>query len=150
MHYFPLVFLWFIYQNVSGGPVELKLIRVLYKLRRYICQNENHSPFSFPYIASLSRSCFKCCASIWDFIAIYAMVLFANSRIVEFKRNYLNFHTVNWPFICSNIPAAPAYGVYISQLIRYYRACGSYQDFLDRRLLPIRKLQNQGFLLVKL
>jgi len=36
------------------------------------------------------------------------------------------------PFICSNIPAMPAYGVYISQLIRYSRACVSYQDFLER------------------
>jgi hypothetical protein len=53
-------------------------------------------------------------------------------------------------FICSNIPAAPAYGVYISQLIRYSRACGSYQDFIDRGLLLTRKLLNQGFLLVKL
>ena len=42
------------------------------------------------------------------------------------------------------------YGVYISQLIRYSRACGSYQDFLDRGLLLTRKLLNQGFLLVKL
>ena len=30
------------------------------------------------------------------------------------------------------------------------RACGSYQDFLDRGLLLTRKLLNQGFLLVKL
>ena len=66
------------------------------------------------------------------------------------KRDYFNFPIVNFPFICSNIPAAPAYGVYISQLIRYSRACGSYQDFLDRRLLLTRKLLNQGFLLVKL
>jgi hypothetical protein len=29
------------------------------------------------------------------------------------------FPIVNFPFLCSNIPAAPAYGVYISQLIRY-------------------------------
>ena len=57
---------------------------------------------------------------------------------------------MNFPFICSNIPVAPAYGVYISQLIRYSRACGSYQDFLDKGLLLTRKLQNQGFLLVKL
>jgi hypothetical protein len=57
---------------------------------------------------------------------------------------------VNFPFICSNIPAAPAYGVYISQLIRYSRACGFYQDFLDRGLLLTRKLLNQGFFLVKL
>ena len=57
---------------------------------------------------------------------------------------------MNFPFICSNIPAASAYGVYISQLIRYSRACGSYQNTLDRGLLLIRKLLNQGYLLVKL
>jgi hypothetical protein len=51
----------------------------------------------------------------------------------------------NFPFICSNIPATPAYGVYISQMIRYSRACGSYQDFLDRGLLLTRKLRNQRF-----
>ena len=50
------------------------------------------------------------------------------------KRDDFNFYIVNFPFICSNIPAAPAYGVYISQLIRYSRACGSYHDFLDRGL----------------
>ena len=63
------------------------------------------------------------------------------------KRDYFNFLILNFPFtsIC-NIPAAPAYGVYISQLIRYSRACGSYQDFLDRGLLLTRKLLNQGFL----
>ena len=66
------------------------------------------------------------------------------------KRHDFNFPIVNFPFICSNIPAAPAYGVYISQLIRYSRACGSYQDFLDRGFLLKRKLLNQGFLLVKL
>jgi len=59
------------------------------------------------------------------------------------KRDYFNFPIVNFPFICSNIPAAPAYGVYISQLVRYSRACGSYQDFLDRGLLLTRKLLNQ-------
>jgi hypothetical protein len=59
---------------------------------------------------------------------------------------------VNFPFIYSysNIPAAPAYRVYNSQMIRYSRACGSYQDFRDRGLLLTRKLLNQGFLLVKL
>ncbi len=61
------------------------------------------------------------------------------------KRYDFNFPIVNIPFICSNIPAAPANGVYISQLIRYSRACGSYQDFLHKGLLL-----SQGFLLVKL
>jgi hypothetical protein len=35
-------------------------------------------------------------------------------------------------------------------MIRYSRACGSYQDFFDRGLLLTRKLLNQGFHLVKL
>jgi len=60
------------------------------------------------------------------------------------KRDGFNFPIVNFPFICSNIPVAPTYGVYISQLIRYSRACGSYQKFIDRGLLLTRKLLNKG------
>ena len=36
------------------------------------------------------------------------------------------------------------------QLIRYLRACGSYHDLLDKRLLLTRKLLHQGFLVVQL
>jgi hypothetical protein len=38
------------------------------------------------------------------------------------KRDDFNFPIVKFPFtsICRNIPAAPAFGIYISQLIRYY------------------------------
>ena len=35
------------------------------------------------------------------------------------KRDDLDFHIVNCPFLSSNIPSGPSYGVYISQLIRY-------------------------------
>ena len=66
------------------------------------------------------------------------------------KRDDFNFPIVNFLFICSSIAAAPAYGVYIFQLLRYNRACGSYERFLDRGLLLTKKLLNQGFLLVKL
>jgi hypothetical protein len=66
------------------------------------------------------------------------------------KRDDFNFPIANFPFICSNIPAAPAYGIYISQMIRYSRACGYYQNFLDRGWLLTRKVLNQGFLLVRL
>ena len=52
---------------------------------------------------------------------------------------------MNFPFVCGNIPAALAYGVYISEMIRY-----SYQDFVDRGLLLTMKLPNQEFLLVML
>ena len=35
------------------------------------------------------------------------------------KCNYFDFHIVNFPFLPSNIPSGPSYGVYILQLIRY-------------------------------
>ena len=37
------------------------------------------------------------------------------------KRDDFNFHITNFPFLSSNIPSSPAYGVFISQLIRYAR-----------------------------
>ena len=61
------------------------------------------------------------------------------------KRDDFSFPNVNFSFLCSNIPAAPAYGVYISQLIRYFQACIIYHDFLDRGLLLTRKQLNQEF-----
>ena len=60
------------------------------------------------------------------------------------KKDDFNSPIVNFPFMRSTFPAATAYGVYISQLIRYSRACGSNQDFLDRGLLLTRNLLNQG------
>jgi len=61
------------------------------------------------------------------------------------KRDEFNFPIVNYPFLDSNIPSSPAYGVYISQFIRYSRACNSYQVFL-RCVLLTRELLNQGFI----
>jgi hypothetical protein len=63
-------------------------------------------------------------------------------------RDDFNFPIVNFSFICSNIPATPAYGLYISQLTLYCTECASYQDFIDRELT--RKRLNQRFLLAKL
>ena len=42
------------------------------------------------------------------------------------KRDAFGFHIVNFFFMSSNIPSAPAYGVYASQLI-----CLNYSDFLS-------------------
>ena len=50
------------------------------------------------------------------------------------KREDFNFKIINFPNMCSNISASPAYGVYISQLIRYARASSNYSDFLKRHL----------------
>ena len=50
----------------------------------------------------------------------------------------------------SNIPASAAYGVYISQLIRYSRVCTKYSDFLDRAQLLTQKLLKQGYVAPRL
>ena len=48
------------------------------------------------------------------------------------KYDDFDFHIVNFPFLSSNIPSGPSYGVYISQLIRYARCCSHYEDFRYR------------------
>ena len=61
------------------------------------------------------------------------------------KRDDFNFHITNFPFLSSNIPTSPAYGVFISQLIRYVRACSSYGCFILRATRLSNKLLEQGF-----
>jgi hypothetical protein len=48
-------------------------------------------------------------------------------------------------FLCSNIPLSSAYGVYVSQLIRYTRICFVYEDFSKRGKLLTNKLMMQGY-----
>ena len=61
------------------------------------------------------------------------------------KRDDFIFSIVNFPYLCSNIPSSPVYGVYVSQLIRYARACSAYDQFLNRGKLLTDKLLLQGF-----
>ena len=61
------------------------------------------------------------------------------------KRDDFNFPIVNFPFLSSNIPSAPAYDVYVSQLIRYARAYSNYQDFMERGKVLTTKLLSQGY-----
>ena len=72
------------------------------------------------------------------------------------KREDFDFRIVNFPFMDSNIPfffpATPAYGVYISQLVRYARICTAKADFMHRLRRLSSRLKQQGFkstLLVK-
>ena len=64
------------------------------------------------------------------------------------KRDDFAFWIVNFPHMDSNIPANPAYGVYIFQRVRYARICTSKVDFIklidsaDFRSLHLRQ---QGF-----
>ena len=66
------------------------------------------------------------------------------------KRYDFNFHITNFPFLSSNIPSSPAYGVFISQLMRYARACSSYECFILRARRLSSKLLKQGYLVERL
>ena len=65
-----------------------------------------------------------------------------------YKRDDFNFHITNFLFLSSNIPTSPAYGVFISKLIRYTRACSTYECYIIRatrlsnRLLEQRSSSN--------
>ena len=55
--------------------------------------------------------------------------------------------TINFPFLSSNVPSSPAYGIFISQLIRYARACSSYECFILRAARLSSKLLGQGYVM---
>ena len=61
------------------------------------------------------------------------------------KRDDFSFHIVNFPFLSSNIPSGPTYGVYTSQLIRYARCCSQYSDFSARHKTLVERLLSQGY-----
>ena len=61
------------------------------------------------------------------------------------KRDDFNFQITNFPFLGSNIPSSPAYGVFISQLIWYTRACSSFECFILRAARLSSKLLGQGY-----
>ena len=61
------------------------------------------------------------------------------------KRDHLVFRIANFPHMDSNIPANPAYGVCISQLVKYARMCTSKFDFINRLYGLSLRLRQQGF-----
>ena len=61
------------------------------------------------------------------------------------KRDDFNFHISNFPFLSSNIPSSPSYGVFISQFIRHTRASSSYECFILMAMRLSNKLLGQGY-----
>ena len=92
---------------------------------------------------------FKGFSDCWFFSLLFN-VFWSSSSLFYDKRDDFNFPIVNFPFLSSNIPSVPAYGVYVSQLIRYARACSNYQDFMERGKMLTTKLLSQGYQKTKL
>ncbi len=55
------------------------------------------------------------------------------------KSDDFNFNIVNFPFLDGDVPRATSYGVYISQLVPFARACSDVNDFNERNLCITEK-----------
>ena len=69
---------------------------------------------------------------------------FVSSKIYD-KRDDFDFDIVNFPFLDGNIPRAPSYGFYISQLIRFARVSSHVLDFNNRNMFLTAKLLKQVY-----
>ena len=70
-------------------------------------------------------------------------------KVCFYSSSLCFLHQIRCAF-SSNIPSAPAYGVYVSQLIRYARTCSNFQDFMKRGKVLTTKLLSQGYQKTKL
>ena len=61
------------------------------------------------------------------------------------KRDDFDFCIVNYPHLDGDVPHATSYGVYVSQLIRFARACSNVKDFNERNIFITSKLLKQGY-----
>ena len=71
---------------------------------------------------------------------MYQLVCHGKFVSVYDKRDNFNFNIVNYPSMCSNIPARPTYGVDISQLIRINSMCDNFNTFVKRHRLLTERL----------
>ncbi|KAK3105594.1 hypothetical protein FSP39_001375 [Pinctada imbricata] len=83
-------------------------------------------------------------ASYFDIMLSYDTDGHMNTSLYD-KRDDFNFSITNFPFLSSNISSSPAYGVFISQLIRYATASTKYTDFVLRARRLSVKLLSQGY-----
>ena len=52
---------------------------------------------------------------------------------------------ITFPFLSCNIRSAAAYGVYVSQLIRYFKVCSDNQCLIERGCMLTTRLLTQGY-----
>ena len=68
----------------------------------------------------------------------------------KFMINAITLILINFPFLDSDVPRRPSYGVYISKLIRFARVCSHVEDFNACNKCLTVKLLKQGYRYYKL
>ena len=61
------------------------------------------------------------------------------------KRRDFNFDIVQFPDLRGCIPSKPAYGLVVSQLVRYYKICSTDSAFVKNTALLLSNLLTKGF-----
>ena len=70
---------------------------------------------------------------------------FFHSKLYD-KRDHFDFNVINFPCMkYSNIPSNPAYGIYLSQILRISRICTDFGDFSSAILKLSQEFLNKGF-----
>ena len=69
---------------------------------------------------------------------------FVSSKIY-YKLDDFDIDIVKLPFLDSDVPRRPSYGIYISQLIRFAPVCSHVDDFNTRNKCLTAKLLKQGY-----
>jgi hypothetical protein len=87
-------------------------------------------------------------AYFWTYTSNFTTVV--NSVLTFMINGMTNFKIINFPNMCSNIPVSPAFGVYISQLIRNARARSNYSELWKRHLYLRNRLLDQGYKQIRL
>ena len=110
-----------------NNPYFIKAIQYIYP-KELVLKKTTEKPDMVSYLdICISIMNKRFCTSVYD------------------KRDSFNFHIVNFPFLNSNIPVTPAYGIYISQLVRVGRICSDYENFVLRHRYITTRLVKQGF-----
>jgi hypothetical protein len=109
-HYKKMDRLWMIYL------IKISVFSFRFKTMAWKTTHTNyngiHHQFPLNYISYIFYFRAVCYSILHVLLTLYGLLF----KTFD-KRDNFNFPIVNFPLICSNIPVAPAYGVYISQLI---------------------------------
>ena len=62
------------------------------------------------------------------------------------KRRAFKFTIANYPDITGNVSSSMAYGIISSQLLRYYKSCSKFDDFLSNVNILTTKLLQQSYI----
>lgn len=81
---------------------------------------------------------------VWDILLEKNITVTLITKLFDkYDHFQINFSTVNFSYLYSNTPSSPVYGVFVSQLIQYPRACYTYGTIYKTRQSTNKQLTKQ-------